>query len=159
AAERQQQQGQQQSGTVYDDVIRSMMARQPPQGLPPAPAGMTPVASTQPTGTMGGPPPPGNFRAPVQMAEGGEYDDRVDDTGDDTGDEPRVEAQGSASRATGPFDDYIQDSARRWKVRPALVRAIIQTESSGRPGVSGPATPSGQRATGLMQLMPGTARQ
>jgi hypothetical protein len=67
----------QQSGSVYDDVVKNMMARQPPAGLPPPPAGMTPPATGQ-----GGPPsptpgstPPGNFQTPAKMADGGVYED------------------------------------------------------------------------------------
>ena len=56
-------------GSVYDDVIRDMMARQPPPGI--APAGMTPVGSAPPAA----PPMPQNFRPAVGMAEGGEVDD------------------------------------------------------------------------------------
>jgi hypothetical protein len=69
---------QQQSGTVYDDVIRSMMARQPPQGLPPAPAGMVPTPSAPPAATLGSTPPQ-NFRTPQQLAVGGLVGEDEDD--------------------------------------------------------------------------------
>jgi hypothetical protein len=69
------QQNQAPVGSVYDDVIRSMMARQPPQGA--APAGMTPPPAAPPAA----PQTPQNFRPPQGMAEGGEVDD--DDYADD----------------------------------------------------------------------------
>lgn len=69
----QQQQTQGQSSSVYDDVIRSMMARQPPQGLPAPPAGMVPMGAGQPSGGMPGSTPPQNFAQPkpAGMAKGG----------------------------------------------------------------------------------------
>jgi hypothetical protein len=67
------QRSQQQSGTVYDDVIRDMTARQPPTGLPPAPVGMTPVASVLPSPAqpLPGAMPAANFQVPVRMQSGG----------------------------------------------------------------------------------------
>jgi len=51
------------------------------------------------------------------------------------------------------YDRYIQDAARKYKVDPALIYAVIERESSGNPFAS-----SGKGAKGLMQLMDGTAR-
>lgn len=51
------------------------------------------------------------------------------------------------------YDSMIRASAERHGVDPALVKAIIHTESSFNPYARSPAG-----AQGLMQLMPGTAR-
>lgn len=76
AAQAQQNQGN--SGSVYDDIVRNMMARQPPQNLPAAPAGMVPMGNA--TSVMPGATPPQNFQAPPRMmADGGLYDDEADD--------------------------------------------------------------------------------
>jgi len=51
------------------------------------------------------------------------------------------------------FDYAINSSAKKYRVDPALVRAVIHAESAFRPGAR-----SKKGALGLMQLMPGTAR-
>jgi soluble lytic murein transglycosylase-like protein len=50
------------------------------------------------------------------------------------------------------IDPIVEDSARRHGVRPQLIRAVIQKESSGRPCAESP-----KGAQGLMQIMPATA--
>jgi hypothetical protein len=51
------------------------------------------------------------------------------------------------------FEYAINSSATKYNVDPALVRAVIHAESAFRPGAR-----SSKGALGLMQLMPGTAR-
>jgi soluble lytic murein transglycosylase-like protein len=51
------------------------------------------------------------------------------------------------------FKSSIDEAARRYRVDPALVRAVIHAESAFRPKAR-----SSKGALGLMQLMPGTAR-
>lgn len=54
----------------------------------------------------------------------------------------------------GEFDDYIDEAAVRYKMPPALVRAVMHAESAFNPNAI-----SVVGASGLMQLMPGTARE
>ncbi len=52
------------------------------------------------------------------------------------------------------FDPLIASAAARHRLDPALVKAVIRTESDFMPYARSP-----KGAVGLMQLMPGTARQ
>jgi soluble lytic murein transglycosylase-like protein len=52
------------------------------------------------------------------------------------------------------YEELIYENARIQNVRPALVRAVVQVESAFDPYAQSP-----KGALGLMQLMPGTARQ
>lgn len=51
------------------------------------------------------------------------------------------------------YDDLIESAARAQNIDPGLIRAVIQTESSGNPKAV-----SGKGAVGLGQLMPATAK-
>ena len=51
------------------------------------------------------------------------------------------------------FEPLVQEHATRHGIRPDLVRAVIQVESGFNPRATSP-----KGAMGLMQLMPGTAR-
>ncbi|MDB2705194.1 lytic transglycosylase domain-containing protein [Pseudomonadota bacterium] len=52
------------------------------------------------------------------------------------------------------FDKIVKSAAKKNKVDPALVRALIHAESAFKPKVKSP-----MGAIGLMQLMPATARE
>jgi hypothetical protein len=56
----------------------------------------------------------------------------------------------------GPYDAIVEAASRKYGVPPAYIRSVMQVESSNRPDALGPVTRSGQRAGGLMQLMPAT---
>lgn len=64
----------------------------------------------------------------------------------------RVSVQSRIS--SGEFDEYIDSAAVRYKMPPALVRAVMHAESAFDPNAI-----SHVGASGLMQLMPGTARE
>lgn len=59
----------------------------------------------------------------------------------------------SAPMASGSFELALQEASRSAGVDPALVRAVVEVESGGNPRAVSPVG-----AQGLMQLMPGTAR-
>lgn len=55
------------------------------------------------------------------------------------------------------FNALIQSAGQTYNVDPALIHAVIQTESSGNPNAVGPPTQYGQ-AQGLGQFIPATAK-
>src|SRR6185369_15900553 len=54
------------------------------------------------------------------------------------------------------YTDLIQSAARQYNIDPALLQAVIRTESSGNPNAKGPPTKYGA-ARGIAQLLPQTA--
>ncbi|MBH0095294.1 lytic transglycosylase domain-containing protein [Psychrobacter sp. NZS113] len=60
----------------------------------------------------------------------------------------------SNSGTRNAYDSYIRDSAQRHGVDPALMKAMMHTESAFNPNARSPVG-----AQGLMQLMPATARR
>jgi soluble lytic murein transglycosylase-like protein len=61
---------------------------------------------------------------------------------------------GFSRRSLTEFDQWIEEAAVRYKMPPALVRAVMHTESAFDPNAL-----SQVGASGLMQLMPNTARE
>lgn len=59
-----------------------------------------------------------------------------------------------ATPPSNPYDHFIEDSAARYGVDPDLIRAQMHQESTGKPNALSP-----KGASGLMQLLPATARQ
>ncbi len=59
-----------------------------------------------------------------------------------------------SARSLEAYDDFIEDAAVRYKIPPALVRAVMHAESAFDPNAI-----SHVGASGLMQLMPQTARE
>jgi soluble lytic murein transglycosylase-like protein len=60
----------------------------------------------------------------------------------------------AASERANTFDDLISEHSQNQRVRPDLVRAVMQVESGFNPYARSP-----KGAMGLMQLMPATAKQ
>jgi soluble lytic murein transglycosylase-like protein len=60
----------------------------------------------------------------------------------------------SSPTASNRYEPLVQEYATRQSLRPELVRAVIQVESGFNPLATSP-----KGAMGLMQLMPGTARE
>ncbi|MBF0371273.1 MAG: lytic transglycosylase domain-containing protein [Magnetococcales bacterium] len=63
-------------------------------------------------------------------------------------------AWGKSRGGSIKFDGTIREVALKYRLRPALIRAIIRVESNFDPNAV-----SNKGAVGLMQLMPATARQ
>lgn len=60
----------------------------------------------------------------------------------------------SSEKKLTAYDDYIEDAAVRYRIPPALVRAVMHAESAFDPNAV-----SVVGASGLMQLMPKTAQE
>jgi soluble lytic murein transglycosylase-like protein len=67
---------------------------------------------------------------------------------------PAAEYSRHVANTREEIEQIVQDAAKRHQVDPALVRAVIQTESAWNPRAVSP-----KGAQGLMQLMPATADQ
>ena len=71
----------------------------------------------------------------------------LDQVNDQAAEKPDFDAKSQA------YEEMIQNAARRHKVSPALIKAVIQAESRFNPSAV-----SAQGAVGLMQVLPSTAR-
>lgn len=56
-------------------------------------------------------------------------------------------------------EELIKQSAKKYGVDPKFVRAVAKTESNFNPKAIGPPTRTGERAQGVMQLMPATSKR
>jgi len=73
----------------------------------------------------------------------------VDFIGGLLGNQPKV-----VKKVVLPYDYYVRQAARRYGLDPCIVHSIIRQESNYNPRAV-----SAKGARGLMQLMPGTARE
>jgi soluble lytic murein transglycosylase-like protein len=69
-------------------------------------------------------------------------------------DRAKIGSSLSVRNRKGDFEPIISSASRNYSVDPDLVRAVIQAESNYNPQAV-----SSKGAMGLMQLMPGTARE
>jgi hypothetical protein len=56
--------------------------------------------------------------------------------------------------APSEYDEYFEEAAKKYGLDPKLLKATAAAESSWDQNAKGPVTRSGQRAQGLMQVMP-----
>ena len=61
--------------------------------------------------------------------------------------------------ATSPYEAIFRQAAERYKVDVALLQAMARQESNFNAAAVGIVTKSGEQAKGIMQLMPGTAKE
>lgn len=141
------------SNSVAQDTVQNtikQIAPPTPSG-PPPPPGMAPVSGSPPSGAPGAPmpgaQPPGNTPMPPRgMQAGGSVDD---DGGD---------YLGEMQNRPMSIPDLISASTARYGLPPNLVNTVAQMESNFNPKAQGPRTRTGERAQGVMQLMPSTGR-
>ncbi len=67
---------------------------------------------------------------------------------------PQPQLPSSRPAGLARFEKHIKDAARRFRVDPHLIKAIILTESKGDPLAVSP-----KNARGLMQVLPSTGRE
>lgn len=66
----------------------------------------------------------------------------------------KLPTEPAVNRASNPYDDIIEEASREYGVDADLIRAVMRQESANRPQAT-----SHKGASGLMQLMPDTARR
>ncbi|ANS75141.1 hypothetical protein AWM70_11450 [Paenibacillus yonginensis] len=96
---------------------------------------------------------PGNSQLWYQMISQALSDGGSDLVSSITNDTPATASSVQGSGSSTAYDGLIAEASRKYGVPEALIKAVIDTESSFRPHVE-----SSAGAKGLMQLMDGTAR-
>lgn len=72
--------------------------------------------------------------------------------------QPQPQERAQPQSGDTAFEPIIQSAAQKYGLRPDLLRSVIREESNFDPNAVGRVTRSGERAEGLTQMMPGTAK-